>query len=74
MSIRAGRDSISIQQRLNFHMDSYGPYAGASANTILRSALACAILTAAQWMLLNMGIRLEASLVGGISHLAFPVP
>jgi DHA1 family multidrug resistance protein-like MFS transporter len=68
--------NIAFQQCLNFLVDTYGPYAASavSANTILRSVLACAMPMAARPMFVNLGIGPAASLLGGISCLALPVP
>lgn len=65
-----------LQQCLNFLVDAYGPYAAnaVSANTILRTVLACALPIAARPMFVNMGVAPAASLLGGISCLALPVP
>ncbi|KAF5858581.1 hypothetical protein ETB97_004266 [Aspergillus alliaceus] len=68
--------TIVFQQCLNFLVDAYGPYAASavSANTILRSILACALPMAARPMFENLGIAPASSLLGGISCLALPVP
>ncbi|KAL4779339.1 major facilitator superfamily domain-containing protein [Aspergillus varians] len=68
--------TVVFQQCLNFLVDAYGPYAASavSANTILRSILACAMPVAARPMFLNMGVAPAASLLGGVSCLALPVP
>ncbi|KAJ5974589.1 major facilitator superfamily domain-containing protein [Penicillium waksmanii] len=68
--------NIAFQQCLNFLVDTYGPYAASavSANTILRSVLACAMPMAARPMFVNLGIGPAASLLGGISCVALPVP
>ncbi|KAJ5522751.1 major facilitator superfamily domain-containing protein [Penicillium frequentans] len=68
--------NIVFQQCLNFLVDTYGPFAASavSANTILRSILACAMPIAARPMFENLGIGPAASLLGGISCLALPVP
>lgn len=65
-----------FQQCLNFLVDSYGPYAASavSANTILRSVLACAMPVAARPMFENLGVGPAASLLGGVSCLLLPVP
>ncbi|KAJ5651428.1 major facilitator superfamily domain-containing protein [Penicillium longicatenatum] len=68
--------NIVFQQCLNFLVDTYGPFAASavSANTILRSILACAMPIAARPMFENLGLGPAASLLGGISCLALPVP
>ncbi|KAK8879480.1 bicyclomycin resistance protein [Apiospora arundinis] len=68
--------NIAFQQCLNFLVDTYGPFAASatSANTILRSLLACGLPLAARPMFLNLGIGPAASVLGAISCLAFPVP
>lgn len=68
--------NIVFQQCLNFLVDTYGPYASSavSANTILRSVLACVLPVAARPMFENLGLGPAASLLGGISCLALPVP
>ncbi|KAJ5605401.1 major facilitator superfamily domain-containing protein [Penicillium lagena] len=68
--------NIVFQQCLNFLVDTYGPFAASavSANTILRSILACAMPIAARPMFENLGLGPSASLLGGISCLALPVP
>ncbi|KAJ5172022.1 major facilitator superfamily domain-containing protein [Penicillium capsulatum] len=68
--------NIVFQQCLNFLVDTYGPYAASavSANTILRSVLACAMPVAARPMFERLGIGPAASLLGGISCLLLPVP
>ncbi|KAF3761474.1 MFS general substrate transporter [Cryphonectria parasitica EP155] len=68
--------NIVFQQCLNFLVDTYGPFAASAmaSNTFLRSLLACALPLAARPMFLNMGIGPAASLLGGISCLALPVP
>ncbi|KAJ5994556.1 major facilitator superfamily domain-containing protein [Penicillium sp. IBT 35674x] len=68
--------NIVFQQCLNFLVDTYGPFAASavSANTILRSILACAMPIAARPMFMNLGLGPAASLLGGISCLALPVP
>lgn len=65
-----------FQQCLNFLVDTYGPYAASavSANTILRSVLACALPVAAAPMAHTMGIGPAISLLGGVSCLVLPVP
>ncbi|CAG7981698.1 unnamed protein product [Penicillium salamii] len=68
--------TLVFQQCLNFLVDTYGPYAASavSANTILRSVLACALPVAAAPMAHTMGVGPSISLLGGISCLALPVP
>jgi multidrug resistance protein len=68
--------NIAFQQCLNYLVDEYGLYAASatSANTILRSLFACGLPMAAGPMFRNMGVGPAASLLGGISCLALPVP
>jgi hypothetical protein len=68
--------NIVFQQCLNFLVDTYGPYAASatSANTFLRSLIACGLPLAARPMFQNMGVGPAASVLGGISCLALPVP
>ncbi|KAK8116163.1 hypothetical protein PG984_012665 [Apiospora sp. TS-2023a] len=68
--------NIAFQQCLNFLVDTYGPFAASatSANTILRSLLACGLPLAARPMFLNLGVGPAASVLGAVSCLAFPVP
>ncbi|KAK8118310.1 bicyclomycin resistance protein [Apiospora kogelbergensis] len=68
--------NIAFQQCLNFLVDTYGPFAASatSANTILRSFLACGLPLAARPMFLNLGVGPASSVLGAISCLAFPVP
>lgn len=68
--------TVVFQQCLNFLVDTYGPYAASatSANTILRSLLACGLPLAARPMFLNMGVGPASSVLAGISCLALPVP
>ncbi|KAG0154205.1 hypothetical protein PDIDSM_1585 [Penicillium digitatum] len=68
--------TLVFQQCLNFALDTYGPYAASavSANTILRSVLACALPVAAAPMAHTMGIGPAMSLLGGVSCLVLPVP
>lgn len=65
-----------FQQCLNFLVDTYGPYAASavSANTFLRSLCACGLPLAARPMFLDMGVGPAASLLGGVSCLALPMP
>ncbi|CAK7568741.1 MAG: hypothetical protein SEPTF4163_006743 [Sporothrix epigloea] len=68
--------NIVFQQCLNYLVDSYGQYAASatSANTVLRSLLACALPLAARPMFTNLGVGPAASILGGISCLALPLP
>ncbi|EFX02153.1 msf membrane transporter [Grosmannia clavigera kw1407] len=68
--------NIIFQQCLNYLIDCYGRYAASatSANTILRSLLACCLPLAARPMFINMGVGPTASLLGGISCVALPLP
>lgn len=65
-----------FQQCLNFLVDIYGPFAASavSANTILRSVLACAMPIVARPMFERLGVAPASSLLGGISCLALPLP
>ena len=71
-----GGFTVVFQQCLNVLVDTYGPLAASatSANTILRSLLACGLPLAARPMFLSMGVGPGASVLGGISCLALPVP
>lgn len=68
--------NIVFQQCLNFLVDTYGLYAASatSANTVLRSFLACGLPLAAKSMFTTLGVGPAASLLGGLSCLALPVP
>ncbi|CAK7237350.1 hypothetical protein SEUCBS140593_009930 [Sporothrix eucalyptigena] len=68
--------NIVFQQCLNYLVDSYGQYAASatSANTVLRSLLACALPLAAKPMFTNLGVGPASSVLGGISCLALPAP
>lgn len=68
--------NIVFQQCLNYLVDSYGKYAASatSANTILRSFLACGLPLAAKPMFNNLGVGPAASILGAISVLALPAP
>ncbi|KAL7929306.1 major facilitator superfamily domain-containing protein [Trichoderma chlorosporum] len=68
--------TVVFQQCLNTLVDTFGSYAASatSANTILRSLLACALPMAARPMFLNMGVGPAATILGSISCLALPVP
>ncbi|KAK8022974.1 hypothetical protein PG991_006855 [Apiospora marii] len=68
--------NVAFQQCLNFLVDTYGPFAASatSANTILRSLLACGLPLAARPMFLGLGVGPAASVLGAVSCLAFPVP
>ncbi|OJJ43873.1 hypothetical protein ASPZODRAFT_73588 [Penicilliopsis zonata CBS 506.65] len=68
--------NIVFQQCINFLVDTYGPYAASavSGNNFLRSLLAFGLPLAARPMFLNMGVGPAASVLGGISCLALPVP
>ncbi|PPJ49817.1 hypothetical protein CBER1_03353 [Cercospora berteroae] len=73
--IGAGFNTI-FQQCLNYLVDVYGLYAASatSANTILRSLLACGLPLAAKPMFHGLGVGPATSILGGISCLALPVP
>ncbi|KAH8694094.1 major facilitator superfamily domain-containing protein [Talaromyces proteolyticus] len=68
--------NIVFQQCLNFIVDTYGMYSASavSANTMLRSILACGLPMASRPMFENLGVGPASSLIGGISCLAIPVP
>lgn len=68
--------NIIFQQCLNFLVDTYGPFAASavSANTMLRSLVACGLPLAVRPMFDNMGVGPGCSLLGGIAVLALPVP
>lgn len=68
--------NIVFQQCLNFLVDTYGLYAASavSANTMLRSLFAFGLPMAARPMFENLGVGPAASLLGGISCAALPVP
>ncbi|KAF2207755.1 hypothetical protein CERZMDRAFT_50467 [Cercospora zeae-maydis SCOH1-5] len=65
-----------FQQCLNYLVDCYGLYAASavSANTFLRSLLACALPLAAKPMFRGLGVGPATSVLGGISCLALPIP
>ncbi|KAM3423868.1 hypothetical protein BST61_g1264 [Cercospora zeina] len=73
--IGAGFNTI-FQQALNYLVDTYGLYAASavSANTFLRSLIACGLPLAAKPMFGGLGVGPAASILGGISCLALPVP
>ncbi|KAF2166161.1 hypothetical protein M409DRAFT_66675 [Zasmidium cellare ATCC 36951] len=68
--------NIIFQQALNFLVDAYSLYAASalSANAILRSAMACGLPLAARPLFENLGVGPGASVLGGISCLALPIP
>ncbi|OKL58166.1 hypothetical protein UA08_06409 [Talaromyces atroroseus] len=68
--------NIVFQQCLNFLVDMYGVFAASavSANTMLRSLIACGLPLAARPMFDNLGVGPGCSLLGGIAVLALPVP
>ena len=68
--------NIIFQQCINFLVDTYGLYAASavSANTFLRSLLACAFPLVAKPMFNNLGVGPAMSVLGGIACLALPVP
>lgn len=68
--------NVIFQQCINFLVDTYGLYAASavSANTFLRSLMACGLPLAAPPMFHNLGIGPAASILGGIAALALPVP
>nr|POE94418.1 putative transporter c36.02c [Quercus suber] len=71
-----GGFNIIFQQCLNYLVDVYGLYAASavSANTVLRSLLACGLPLASRPMFLNLGVGPAASILGGVACLALPVP
>ena len=68
--------NVIFQQCINFLVDTYGLYAASavSANTILRSLLACAFPLVAKPMFNNLGVGPAMSVLGGVACLALPVP
>ncbi len=68
--------NIIFQQCINFLVDTYLLYAASavSANTFLRSLLACAFPLVAKPMFHNLGVGPAMSILGGIACLALPVP
>lgn len=68
--------NIVFQQCLNFLVDTYGLYAASavSVNTMLRSFFAFGLPMAARPIFQNLGVGPAASLLGGISCIALPVP
>lgn len=68
--------NVVFQQCLNYLVDTYGRYAASatSANTTLRSLLACGLPLAARPMFHHMGVGPAASLLGAISAAMIPVP
>ena len=68
--------NIIFQQCINFLVDTYATYAASavSANTFLRSILACGLPLAARPMFYNMGVGPACSVLGGVACLALPVP
>ncbi|KAI5358126.1 putative major facilitator superfamily, MFS transporter superfamily [Septoria linicola] len=73
--IGAGFNTI-FQQCLNYLVDTYGLFAASavSANTFLRSLIAFGLPLAAKPMFGAMGVGHAASVLGGVSCLALPVP
>lgn len=73
--IGAGFNTI-FQQCINYLVDVYGLYAASavSANTFLRSIIACGLPLAAGPMFRNMGVGPASSVLGGISCLGLPLP
>lgn len=68
--------NVVFLQSLNYLVDTYGMYAASalSANTIVRSLVAAGLPLAARPMFENMGVPHAASLLGGISCIALPMP
>ena len=68
--------NIVFQQCINFLVDTYGPLSASAvaANTFLRSLFAFGLPLAARPMFINMGVGPAASVLGGISCLALPMP
>ena len=73
--IEAGFDLVYFQC-VNFLVDTYGPLAASavSANTILRSILACGLAVAARPMFTTLGVPVASSILGAVSVLALPIP
>ncbi|KAI9688050.1 MAG: hypothetical protein M1822_001555 [Bathelium mastoideum] len=68
--------NIIFQQCINFLVDTYSLYAASavSANTFLRSVLACAFPLVAKPMFNKLGVGPAMSILGGVATLAIPVP
>lgn len=68
--------NIVFQQGLNFLVDTYGLYGASamSANTVLRSIMACGLPLAARSMFGTLGVGPAASVLGGVAALMMPVP
>ena len=68
--------NVIFQQCINFLVDTYAIYAASavSANTILRSIMACGLPLAARPLFQNLGVGPGASVLGGIAAAALPVP
>ncbi|QIX00362.1 hypothetical protein AMS68_005879 [Peltaster fructicola] len=68
--------NVLFQQCINFLVDTYGLYAASavSANTFLRSLMACGLPLAAPPMYSRLGVGPATSILGGVAALALPVP
>ena len=68
--------SVIFQQCINFLVDTYTLYAASavSANTFLRSLLACGFPLVARPMFHNLGVGPAMSILGAVACLALPVP
>ncbi|KAF2167553.1 hypothetical protein M409DRAFT_54148 [Zasmidium cellare ATCC 36951] len=68
--------NIIFQQCMHFLIDTYAMYAASatSANTFLRSLLACGLPLAAGPMFRNMGVGPACSVLGALSCLGLPMP
>lgn len=73
--LTAPEDTI-FQQAINYLVDAYRVYAASavSANTILRSLLACGLPLAVRPMFNALGVGPAMSILGGVAVLALPVP
>ncbi|KAK6441553.1 hypothetical protein LTR95_002225 [Oleoguttula sp. CCFEE 5521] len=68
--------NVIFQQCINFLVDTYALYAASavSANTVLRSLMACALPLVARPMFLTLGVGPACSVLGAVAILALPVP
>ncbi|KAL8650785.1 MAG: hypothetical protein Q9226_004998 [Calogaya cf. arnoldii] len=68
--------NVIFQQCINFLVDTYTLYAASavSANTFLRSLLACGFPLVARPMFHNLGVGPAMSILGAVACLALPVP
>ena len=68
--------NVIFQQCINFLVDTYRLYAASatSANTFLRSFMACGMPLVAKPMFNRLGVGPAMSLLGGVATLMIPVP